>query len=107
MDAKRELERIIQEFVKKQHYNPDDLQFVVIEEDFGKLSDIILAKLPELGFVRIEDVEMEKEIAEMQEVADDKEASPEIRSNANSYIRGMKKAIAIASAKPIRVKEGK
>ena len=42
--------------------------------------------------------ELEKEIVEMQEVIDDKEASPEIRSNARSYIRGIKKAQDIISA---------
>jgi hypothetical protein len=35
------------------------------------------------------------EIIEMKEVADDPNATPEMRSNANSYIRGIRKAIEI------------
>lgn len=86
-NAKRELERIIDNYTMLPTYKLEEISQAIIDA----------------GFVRLEDVEIEKEIAEIQEVADDKEASPEIRSNANSYIWGMKKAIAIASAKPIRV----
>jgi len=35
------------------------------------------------------------EMVNMQELVDDKEASPEMRSNARSYIRGMKYVIKI------------
>ena len=38
---------------------------------------------------------IEKEITEMQEIVDDKEATPGMKSNARSYIRGIKKAHAI------------
>lgn len=41
---------------------------------------------------------IEKEITEMQELVDDMEASPEMRSNARSYIRGVKKVYAIFKA---------
>lgn len=104
-NAREQLERILKKHIL--HYAEEN---VLLTPSVCRLvlAKAILTKLPELGFVRLGDVEMEKEIAEMQEVADDKEASPEIRSNANSYIRGMKKAKAIAEAKGIiRVKEGK
>lgn len=39
--------------------------------------------------------ELNKVIAEMQELVDDKGAMPEMRSNARSYIRGVKKAIEV------------
>jgi len=39
--------------------------------------------------------ELTEAMLEMQEMFTDKEASPEMKSNARSYIRGMKKAVEI------------
>ena len=39
------------------------------------------------------------EMVNMQELVDDKEASPEMRSNARSYIRGIRKVLEILGEK--------
>ena len=65
-----------------------------LQEDLLKFADKITALFPEPSVGEIREQILEK-IRDQQELADDKELLPEIQSNANSYIRGMKSALRI------------
>ena len=57
MTAKKELERIIES--EKYIYDPKQDEVVKTEVNTQDLAEAILAKLPELGFVKLEDVEID------------------------------------------------